>query len=244
MNTYKTYYKRNLPHYQPLGYTFIVTFRLAGSVPVSVINKLKIEKEKALKLIAGFDNLKVRREKYKEYQSLYFGKFDKLLDGAGYGPTWLQNDNVAQVVKDAMHYSDKKSYDLICYTIMSNHVHLVFTPITLEQNEATNKIVERDLSRPITHNFLNKIGDINVALHFPIVTDILRKLKGSTARECNKLINRSGTFWQHESYDHVVRDKKELIRIVKYVLNNPVKAGLCEKWEDWKWNYCNLELLK
>jgi REP element-mobilizing transposase RayT len=40
-----------------------------------------------------------------------------------------------------------------------------------------------------------------------------------------------------------VRDHKELMRIVNYVLNNPVKAGLSEKWEDWKWSYCNFELL-
>jgi len=57
------------------------------------------------------------------------------------------------------------------------------------------------------------------------------------------VLNRSGTFWQHESYDHVVRGDKELIRIAEYVLNNPVKAGLCERWEDWKWNYCNIKLM-
>ncbi|MBU2583853.1 MAG: hypothetical protein KKH32_00820, partial [Bacteroidetes bacterium] len=103
-------------------------------------------------------------------------------------------------------------------------------------------IVGRDLSRPIKDVSEIKV-DINVDLQEPIVTEILRKLKGSTANKCNKLLNRSGAFWQHESYDHVVRDIKELQRIVKYVLNNPVKAGLCEKWEDWKYSYCNFELL-
>ena len=83
--------------------------------------------------------------------------------------------------------------------------------------------------------------DINVELQLPVVTNILRLIKGSTARECNKVLNRSGKFWQQESYDHVVRDNKELKRIVKYLLNNPVKAGLCERWEDWKWNYCNFD---
>ncbi len=63
-------------------------------------------------------------------------------------------------------------------------------------------------------------------------------LKGSTARECNKLLKRTGAFWQHESYDHVVRNEDELRRIVEYVLNNPVKAGLVEVEEDWMWSYC------
>ncbi|MCL4550567.1 MAG: hypothetical protein M1495_18605, partial [Bacteroidetes bacterium] len=80
--------------------------------------------------------------------------------------------------------------------------------------------------------------DMNVDLHKPFVADILRKLKGATSRECNKTLNRSGAFWQHESYDHVVRDENELSRIIEYVLNNPVNAALVDKWEDWKWSYC------
>lgn len=238
MKRYKTYYKRNLPHYQPPGYTFFVTYRLDGSLPVEIIKQLKAEREKALKVISGYTDIKVRKEKYKTYQSQYFGKFDKLLDGSSYGPKWLQKENIAQIVKNAINYYDEKTYRLICYTIMPNHIHQVFTPIASET-------IGRDLSRQKRDDLLsveNNI-DINVDLQFPVVTNILRLIKGSTARECNKLLNRSGTFWQHESYDHVVRDNKELIRIVKYVLNNPVKAGFCEKWEDWKWSYCNFDLL-
>jgi len=29
---------------------------------------------------------------------------------------------------------------------------------------------------------------------------------------------------------------------VRYVLNNPVKAGLINKWRDWRWNYVRAEL--
>ncbi len=43
MDRNKIYYKRNLPHYKPPGYTFFVTFRLAGSLPVAVIEKPKAE---------------------------------------------------------------------------------------------------------------------------------------------------------------------------------------------------------
>lgn len=79
---------------------------------------------------------------------------------------------------------------------------------------------------------------MNVALQFPIVTNILRLLKGSTARECNKILNRTGAFWQHESYDHVIRSEDELNRIIEYVLNNPVRAKLVDNTHDWKWSYC------
>jgi REP element-mobilizing transposase RayT len=239
MKSYKTYYKRNLPHYLPLGYTFFVTYRLNGSLPVEVIKRLQKEREKELKEIEGYDNLEVRKEKYLTYQSQYFGKFDKLLDNASSGPTWLKENNAAQIVKDAMHYYDKKSYDLICYTIMSNHVHQIFTPIVnriSDSTKATGGNSDPTTINNETTNPRNRVSGYNV-------TKILQDLKKYTAGKCNKALNRSGTFWQHESYDHVVRDSNELKRIVNYVLNNPVKAGLCEKWEDWKWSYCNFELM-
>ena len=230
----KTYYQRNLPHYQPPGYTFFVTYRLDGSLPVETIKRLKEERKSELRKISGYNNKVVRNEKYKEYQKIYFGKFDKLLDGSDYGPLWLNNYKVAEIVKEAIHYRDKRDYDLICYTIMPNHVHQVFTPIVARDSSRAMKGEE---SLPDSEDNL----DINVELQLPVVTNILRLIKGSTARECNKVLNRSGKFWQQESYDHVVRDNKELKRIVKYLLNNPVKAGLCERWEDWKWNYCNFD---
>ena len=63
-------------------------------------------------------------------------------------------------------------------------------------------------------------------------------LKKHTALEANKVLHRTGAFWQHESYDHVIRDSKELERMIWYVLYNPVKAGLTDSWEKWRWTYC------
>jgi len=65
------------------------------------------------------------------------------------------------------------------------------------------------------------------------LADTLRLIKGSTARQCNQYLKRSGQFWHHESYDHYIRNEEELYRIVKYMQNNPIKAGLVEKIEDW-----------
>ena len=68
---------------------------------------------------------------------------------------------------------------------------------------------------------------------------IMQAIKTFTARKSNQLLDRSGQFWQHESYDRVVRDSEELGRIITYVLNNPVKVGLCDSWEDCKYSYIN-----
>jgi REP element-mobilizing transposase RayT len=69
------------------------------------------------------------------------------------------------------------------------------------------------------------------------VTDILENLKWYTALNANRRLGRKGAFWQHESYDHVIRDAAELDRTIEYVLMNPVKAGFCKDWRDWKWSY-------
>ena len=44
---------------------------------------------------------------------------------------------------------------------------------------------------------------------------MMKSLKGSTAREANRILGRTGqSFWQAESYDHWVRDDTEYQRIV------------------------------
>ncbi|MFZ1322209.1 MAG: transposase [Ignavibacteria bacterium] len=66
---------------------------------------------------------------------------------------------------------------------------------------------------------------------------IMQSLKRHTSRQSNIVLNKSGTFWEEESYDHIVRDEIELLRIMKYILNDPVKAGLVKNAFDWKWSY-------
>ena len=66
---------------------------------------------------------------------------------------------------------------------------------------------------------------------------LLQSLKGFTAREANRVLGRTGEpFWQAESYDHWVRDEAEYGRIVAYIENNPVKAGLVERAEEYRWS--------
>ena len=76
------------------------------------------------------------------------------------------------------------------------------------------------------------------------LNNILKRIKTFTALRSNSILNRSGKFWQNENYDHVVRDGNELRRIITYVLQNPVTAGLSKKWEDWKWAYVNMKYLE
>ncbi|GIK33384.1 MAG: hypothetical protein HND43_10275 [Armatimonadetes bacterium] len=61
---------------------------------------------------------------------------------------------------------------------------------------------------------------------------ILHSWKSFTAHEINKVLGREGEVWQKESYDHIVRNEGSYAKVVQYVLDNPVKAGL----KNWKWS--------
>jgi REP element-mobilizing transposase RayT len=72
----------------------------------------------------------------------------------------------------------------------------------------------------------------------PVIT---RWLKGSTARQANLILGRTGkAFWQDESFDHRVRDEAELDRLVRYVEYNPVNAGLAAHPRAWPWSSARL----
>lgn len=70
----------------------------------------------------------------------------------------------------------------------------------------------------------------------------MESMKKFTARKCNSVLNRTGnSFWQAESYDHVIRDADELEKVIRYTLYNPVKAELVKDWRDWPHSYCKPE---
>jgi putative transposase len=66
---------------------------------------------------------------------------------------------------------------------------------------------------------------------------ITRGIKGVSARDANGGLHRVGQpFWQHESFDHWARNGAQLERIRSYIENNPVKAGLAKRPQDWPWS--------
>ena len=59
-----------------------------------------------------------------------------------------------------------------------------------------------------------------------VLGDILQKWKGGSAREINLALGRTGSLWQVEPFDHIVRSEAQLQHFRRYVALNPEKAGL------------------
>lgn len=209
------FYRRKLPHWQPEGVMFFVTFRLANSLPLRVIQELKEWRERERQALRKKISGALLEEEYYKLDKKYFGRFDKWLDRCvEESPRWLADEKVAQIVADELHALDGERYRLIAYSLLPNHGHVV--------------------ADTAEHSF--KPAHHGVTAPYPL-TDTLKLLKGRTALHCNRTLGRSGKFWHHESYDHVIREAGEYERIVWYVLNNPVKAGLAKNWEDWKFTF-------
>jgi REP element-mobilizing transposase RayT len=65
--------------------------------------------------------------------------------------------------------------------------------------------------------------------------ETLGAIKGASAHSINKLLKRTGTVWEDESFDHVVRCAESLEEKIDYVRQNPVRKGLVSKPQDYPW---------
>lgn len=70
---------------------------------------------------------------------------------------------------------------------------------------------------------------------------VVSGIKVTSAKEANRILNRTGAFWSKDYYDRSVRDSAEEQKIVRYIENNPVKAGLCRAPADWPFGTCGYQ---
>ena len=71
--------------------------------------------------------------------------------------------------------------------------------------------------------------------HVPLMK-LINRWKGKSSRKANKLLDRSGAFWQEDYYDTLVRDETHSKRAMRYTEQNPVKAFLTKAAHEWPWS--------
>jgi putative transposase len=231
---YATYARRHRPHIHPIGAILFLTYRLAGTVPKDLLRFYKAKgtwiRQEVARVTKSLDLdnplAKQQLERLDEFERGWFLKFEEVLHKTTYGPLWLKDEQLAQIVCDGLKELDGEAYRLDAYSIMSNHVHVVFKPL-LEAGELIETI--------------DPNGKLIVAADHPSLARIMQSLKGKSARLCNQFLGRQGRFWEHENFDRVVRADR-FNSTIRYVLNNPVKAGLVSDWREWRWNYLRSDL--
>ncbi|CAA6800378.1 MAG: Transposase and inactivated derivatives [uncultured Thiotrichaceae bacterium] len=58
------------------------------------------------------------------------------------------------------------------------------------------------------------------------LSTMIKQLKGVSSRNLNQALNRKGTFWQPGFYDHALRKEEDRKQIARYIVANPLRAGL------------------
>lgn len=66
------------------------------------------------------------------------------------------------------------------------------------------------------------------------LSKIMQKVKGASALEANRLLGRTGSFWMRDYFDRYIRDPEHFSKALRYIEQNPVKAGLCDDPADGK----------
>ena len=128
------YYESNLPHWLPEGKNLFLTWRLHRSLPVILLEAL--------------------RKNHDLGQGKKFLRFDRELDGARFGPVWLQKPELASIVSNAILEVARQALCVVhAYVVMPNHVHMLLQPrVNLRQitraikgssARACNKVLKR-----------------------------------------------------------------------------------------------------
>lgn len=190
-----------LPHWRIHGATYAITFRTKDSLPKSVLEDFKqrhqilLDRIEKVRQTAGSrdatDELLPLRA---ELQSLTQTIIEPALH-ATKGPQPLSDPQIADRVCKALKFFDGERYNLLAWSVMPNHVHVLLTP----------------------HETFSLEG-------------ILKSWKTHTAKQANQILGKSGTFWQEEYYDHIVRDGHDLKNQVRYILKNPVNGNASPAW--------------
>jgi non-canonical purine NTP pyrophosphatase (RdgB/HAM1 family) len=104
-----------------------------------------------------------------------------------------------RLILDACRHFHEARYWLHTACVMPDHVHLLLRTIQ-----------RRDGS-------------------WPTGAEVVHSIKSFTATQINRGRGRIGSVWQREYFDRLVRSAAEMEEANRYIQQNPVRAGLCEK---------------
>ena len=112
-----------LPHWEKDSATYFITFRLADSLPKSVLDRITSEREAILKT-ANQLHRGLSPDERRKIQRLSPPIVEKFLD-SGAGGCHLRNPAIAEEIANTLRHFDDERYRLFAWCVMPNHVHVV-----------------------------------------------------------------------------------------------------------------------
>jgi len=189
-----------MPHWRQDGCTYFVTYRLADSIPAKVVEEWDFEKLKWIQ-----------------------ARVKQVEDNPG------QWHDLFRLLPDADKYAFLKCFN----RKLNTYLDRCHGKCSLRNPECATQVLQGwkyfDKQRYELGDLVVMPNHVHVLVK-PLVgfelEDILRSQKRYAARECNKILKLSGALWQKHSYDHIVRNSKQLLAFQEYIASNPQKASL------------------
>jgi len=204
-------HRRNLPHFQREGQIISLTWRLAFSLPREMLIMQKGLSDTLMEIrnLKGKDKSELLRS-----YNIKLHKLDAALAKCRPQGFSLCDDGIGKMICDTFYFYSGKLYQLHCFCLMPNHVHLLIRPL-----KDTNGIYIR-------------------------VSNIVRTLKGYTSKQINDRLDRSGKIWNPDYFDRYIRDPGDYYSVVGYILKNPVAADIVKNQVDWKYSFYQQGLIE
>lgn len=215
MNSEGIFRRRHLPHWDVEGKPCFITACLDGSISAAGMNRIR---QYRCELDARpRPDQRSEPEWERDKDKLVFALVDDLLDQ--HSPvSHLRDGRQAEIVQNAFLHFAGERYKLLAFVVMPSHHHWLFLPDENWSREAVQQSAEPEARRRTPREI------------------ITHSIQSYTATMCNRVRGETGSYWQTETFDHWARDEAEWYRIIEYIERNPVKAGLVERPEDWRWS--------
>lgn len=210
----KGWYSRGyIPHFDTAHVIQHITYRLADSLPQSVLEQMQAE-------------LKVKVQNKDAQQTELRRRIETYLD-AGHGSCVLREPEIAACVVDTWHRFDGERYRLLEWVVMPNHCHVLIEPF---EGMPLGKIV---LSwKNYTARWINqRMGHAG-----EMRSEEESRTGVQRSQEEGRIPVRRTQIWQREYWDRFIRNESHLAVVRNYITMNPVNAGLVTKPEDWWWS--------
>ncbi len=197
-----------LPHCDVVEGVQSITFRLADAIPAEALRRMKQQ----YGVMGAGTPLNALPEPARTVEARKRTQLRRSLEkfsDAGHGSCILERPECAFVVEQSLLHFDDERYRLLAWSVMPTHVHVL----------------------------IEVIGRTPVG-------KIVQSWKRHTAREIKGVLAPSPAMlepyaegkpvWQPDYRDRFVRDREHLAKVVEYIENNPVKAGLVCSASDWR----------
>ena len=121
-----------------------------------------------------------------------------------------------ELLRESFRRTNKRyEYSIEAIVILPDHIHMIIRPKIPTEYSKIVTYIKRD--------FLYQLNN-------HLKEEAKRNLTASTYNRQHSGI------WQRRFYEHTIRDEKDFLKIAEYIRTNPIKHGLIENINDWKYS--------